>query len=101
MFGLEARPQVLQHVAPLLPAGRYHTQHPLDESAPSSAIRPATDPPPDHRKTQRSLRHIVRRLDPFDLREGPQALFDLEDLEARRRRLRAPAPRSSQGGLAN
>src|SRR4051794_16343565 len=101
MIGLEARRQVLQHVAAVLPAGRYHAQRPLDESAPPLAIRTSTDPSPDHRKTQRSLRRVVRRLDPFDLRERPQSLFYLEDLEASRRRLRAPALRSFQEGLAN
>src|SRR5512142_3459058 len=55
------------------------------------AVRPPTDPSPDHGMAQRALRGVVRRLDPLDAHEGPQALLHLEDLEARRRRLDAAA----------
>ena len=35
----KARAQVVQHVAPLLPAGRHHRQHPLHEPAPVARCR--------------------------------------------------------------
>ena len=57
--------QVVQDVATLLPAGRDDGQHPLHEPAPVHAVGPAADPSPDHRVTQRSLRRVVRRLDPL------------------------------------
>ncbi len=72
MLGLEARCQVLQHVTALLPAGRDHAQRPLHEPAPSLAIRTAADPSPDHRESQRPLRRVIRRLDPFDPGKRPQ-----------------------------
>ena len=100
MSRIEERPQVLQHVSFLLPAGGHHAQRSLHEPTTSLAIRTPADPPPDHRESQRSLRRVVRRFDPFDPRQRPQSLFDLEDLEARRRRLRATAPRPLQESLA-
>src|SRR5205085_4724362 len=57
----------------------------------SGAVRPSTDPTPDHRMAQRALRGVVRRLDPLHAHEGPQTLLHLEDLEAGRRCLDAAA----------
>ena len=103
MFCLEARGQVLKHVASLLSAGRHNAQGPLHESTASLAIRTTADPSPDSRKSPRTLRRVVRRLDSLDPRERPQSLFHLENLnlKARRRRLGATAPRTLLQGLAD
>jgi hypothetical protein len=77
----KARRQGSQDVAALLPTGHHPTQHPLHEPAPTLAVGPTTDPPPDHRVSQRAFRRVVRRLDPLHPRERPQTLFHLEDLE--------------------
>ena len=80
----------------MLAARRHCRQHPLHEPAPVRAIGPAADPTPDHRVAQGPFHRIVRGLDP---REGPQTLFHLEYLVARRRRPRATAPRTFRKGL--
>ena len=87
---LEARAEIVQHVALLLSAGGDHRQHPLHKPAAIGTVGPAADPPPDHRMSQRPFRPIVGRLDPSDAHEGPQRHFHLEDLKARRGRLAQP-----------
>ncbi len=88
-----ARGRVTQDVVSLLPTGRDHGQHALREPAPVRAVGPAADPTPEHRVAQRTFHRVVRGLDTFYPRERPQTLPHLEDLEARRRRLRARAMR--------
>ena len=94
----KARSQVIQDVVALLPTGRHHCQHSLDESAPMHTVCPAADPPPDYRMPQRSFHCVVRRRDSLDAREAPQTFLHLEKLEACRRCLRARAPRPFQEG---
>ena len=48
--------------------------------------------------TQGAFHRIVRRLDPVDPRECPEALLHFEDLEAGRRRLHARKPRPFRKG---
>src|SRR5271156_6579644 len=98
-FCFKARSQVIQDVTALLPTGRNHCEHSLDESAPTHTVGPTADPPPDHSMPQRSFHRVVRRRDSLDTSEAPQAFLDLEKLEACCRRLRARAPRPFQKGL--
>jgi hypothetical protein len=94
----KARSQVIQDVVALLPTGRYYSQHSLDESAPLRTIGPAAYPPPDHCMTQRAFNCVVRRRNSLDACEAPQTFLHFEKLEARRRCLRARAPRPFQKG---
>lgn len=86
--------QVLQHVAFPLPARRHRRQHPLHKPAAVFTVGPAADPPPDHRVPQGTLGRVVRRLDPLDPGEGPQAIPEAQQLAACRRRLLAGAHRA-------
>ncbi len=97
---LQSTGQVIQDIAALLPTGRDSGQHPLHEPAPVHAVGPTADPTPDHRVTQRPFHRVVRGLAPLDSREGPQALLHLEDLVARRRRLRARSTATRPQGPA-
>ena len=87
---LEARAEIVQHVALLLSAGGDHRQHPLHKPAAIATVRPATDPAPDHGMSQCVFRPVVRRLDSLDAHEGPQTFFHFEDLKACRGRLAQP-----------
>ena len=82
---------IAKHRPALQPPRLHHRQHPLHEPAPLGTVRPPADSPPDHRMAKRAFGAIVRRLDTLVAHEGPHALLDLEDLEARRRRLDAAA----------
>src|SRR2546421_309834 len=66
-----------QAAAPLFPTLPPHRHHPLHDPTPPLAVGPAADPPPDHRMAQRPFHRVVRRLNPLDPRERPQALLDL------------------------
>ena len=92
---LEARAEIVQHVALLLSAGSDHRQHPLHKPAAIGTVGPATDPAPDHGMSQRAFRPVVCRLDPLDAHEGPQSLFHFEDLKARRCRLGTTATQAA------
>ena len=95
----KARSQVIQDVVALLPTGRHHRQHSLDESAPKYTVGPTADPPPDYRMPQCSFHRVVRWRDSLEAREAPQTFLHFEKLEACRRRLRARAPRPFEKGL--
>src|SRR5262249_44367418 len=97
--GLEATGQVLQGVDPLLPAGRHHREHPLDEPAAPLTGRPAARLAPQDGVPQRPLRRVVRRLDPPDPEECPQVLLAFQQAPARRRRLVAGARRTPAQSL--
>ena len=97
---LEARTEIVQHVALLLSAGGDHPQQPLHKPAAIGTVRPSTDPPSDHGMSQRAFRPVVRRLDPLDAHEAPQTFFHFEDLKACRGRLGATAtPATFRRGL--
>lgn len=87
----ETRTEIPQHVALLLPTGSDHRQHPLDKPAAIGTVRATADPPPDHGMSQRAFRGVIRRLNPFDAGESPQAFLHLEDLKVGRCRLGAAA----------
>ncbi len=95
----KARCQVVQEIAAPLLAGGYNRPHSHHEPAPLHAVGPATDSTPDHRLPQRSLGRVIRRIEPLHPGEGPQSFLRLEDLEARRCRLGARAPRPFLKGL--
>ena len=95
----KARSQVIQDVLALLPTGRHHCQHSLDESASMRTVGPTANPPPDHRMSQRSFHRVVRRRNSLDVRETPQTFLRFEQLEACRGRLRARALRPILKGL--
>jgi hypothetical protein len=64
-MGFEARSQGFKHLVALLTAGRHHRKHPLHESVPTfQAVLPPAGPPPARGISRRSLRRLVRRLDP-------------------------------------
>ncbi len=98
-MAFKARGKVIQNVTALLPTGCHHSQHSLHESAAMHTIGPAAYTPPDHCMAQRSCDRVVRRRDSLDACEAPKTFLDLEKLEARRRRLRARAPRPFLKGL--
>jgi len=91
VLGLNARSKIVQDAASLLAANRHHAQGPLHETALSLAVRSATDPTSDHSESQRSLRRVVRRLEPA---RTSTDLLHFEDFQARPRRCYATSPRS-------
>src|SRR5436853_7165030 len=69
--------QEVQQRSALLPTGRYDGQQPLGEPTARFAVRPKAALAPQHGRAQRPLRHVVRRLDTLDPREGPQRRLTL------------------------
>src|SRR5687768_10299238 len=72
--------QELQDVAALLPTGCHHRQNVGHEPATAFSVRTVTHLPPLHGVPQGPLDAVVRRLDPLDPDESPQARLQLEDL---------------------
>src|SRR5260370_32050124 len=71
-MSLQRAGQIVEHAARLLTAGLHDRENSGDEAAAMSALCPKRQLSPDHRVPQGALAGIVRRLDTFDLQEGPK-----------------------------
>jgi hypothetical protein len=74
--------QILEHVSLLLAQGDDRGQHSLDEATTRFALGTETSPPPQHRSAQWPLGVIVGGFDALDRDEGPQRLFQFQDILA-------------------
>ena len=86
-----------ERVAALLLERRDHGDDALDESAAVLALRPEAAPAPQHRRADRTLGEIVRRLEAVLAHEGPQRRLELSGLPAHARRLGVRADRARRG----
>lgn len=87
-MGDEGFAEIGQHVPLLEPQRLHRGENPFGEPAPRLAVVAEADLPPQHRRAQRPLRPVVRRLDPLDSRERPHRRVHLQEVPAEPRRLR-------------
>src|SRR5262245_8825767 len=89
--GADGLDEVAQHLPTLLLQRPDHAGQTLHEAQTLLAVAAVTDLAPDHRRTQRPLRRIVRRLHPVAPRERPQRLAQVQQRRAQLLRARAAA----------
>src|SRR5262249_3504199 len=89
--GLTAQRQELQHVAALLPTGRYDGEDVLYEPTSDLTVRTVARLPPNYCWPPPPLPRIVGGFDPLYACESPQRGLHCQQLSARPRRLSAAA----------
>jgi hypothetical protein len=82
----------IERTPSLLPAGCNYGQESLGTPTARLAVRPETALPPQPRRLQGALGHIVGRLDSLDSGEGPQRRPPFVPLAAEGRRCNRSAP---------